>query len=41
MKKQLLRVKKGNPGYLLVINFSQEDLKLDLSKVKSIAENIR
>lgn len=37
----LTRVKKGNPGYLLAINFAGEDQLLDISHLPNIAENIR
>jgi len=37
----LMRVKKGNPGYLLVINFNESETTLDLSKKTNIAENLR
>jgi len=37
----LLRVKKGNPGYLLIINFREDKVKLDLQKTPNIAENLR
>merc|ERR1711981_1271227 len=36
----LTRVKRGNPGYLLVINTGDEDVKVDLSKVKSMSEKV-
>jgi len=30
----LIRVKKGNPGYLLLANFGDEDIEVDISDVK-------
>ena len=37
----LTRVKKGNPGYLLLANFGDEELELDISDVKYIPSSIR
>lgn len=37
----LTRVKKGNPGYLLAINFATQEESLDISGLPNIAENIR
>jgi len=35
------RVKKGNPGYLLVINLTDKTVQVDASKVPNIADNVR
>ena len=35
------RVKKGNPGYLLLINFNDAEASRDISAVHNIAENIK
>jgi glycosidase len=37
----LTRVKKGNPGYLLLANFGDETMELDISDIKYIPANIR
>ena len=37
----LTRVKKGNPGYLLLANFGDEELELDISDVEYIPSSIR
>jgi len=37
----LTRVKKGNPGYLLLINFGDTPATVDLSKVEHLSDNIR
>jgi len=37
----MTRVKKGNPGYILLINFGDVDSTVDVSAVKHIPENIR
>ena len=37
----LTRVKKGNPGYLLLANFGDEEMELDISDVKYIPSAIR
>lgn len=37
----LTRVKKGNPGYLLLANFGDEEMELDISGVQYVPENIR
>jgi len=37
----LTRVKKGNPGYLLLANFGDEEMELDISDLKYIPDNIR
>jgi len=37
----LTRVKKGNPGYLLTINFGEEEKTVDISKVKHVPASIR
>jgi len=37
----LTRVKKGSPGYLLVINFANENVTVDFSKVPNIPESVR
>merc|ERR1712137_967167 len=37
----LTRVKKGNPGYLLLINFGDTDAEVDVSEAKYIPEGIR
>jgi len=37
----LTRVKKGNPGYLLLANFGDEEMELDISDVQYIPGNIR
>ena len=37
----LTRVKKGNPGYLLLANFGDEEMELNISDVQYIPGNIR
>jgi len=37
----LTRVKKGNPGYLLLINFGDTDAEVDVSEAKYVPEGIR
>jgi len=37
----LTRVKKGNPGYVLAINFGDEEKTVDMSSVKHIPASIR
>merc|ERR1719412_404106 len=37
----LTRVKKGNPGYLLLINFGDAEVEVDVSEAKFVPEAIR
>merc|ERR1711953_76744 len=37
----LTRVKKGNPGYLLLANFGDEEMELDISGIQYIPSSIR
>jgi len=37
----LTRVKKGSPGYLLVINFANEAFTVDMSEVPNIPDSVR
>ena len=37
----MTRVKKGNPGYLLTINFAEEDVNVDVSDVHLVPDGIR
>jgi len=37
----LTRVKKGNPGYLLLINFGDSEAEVDVSEAKYVPEGIR
>ena len=37
----LTRVKKGNPGYLLLINFGYEEMEVDISEVQYVPSAIR
>merc|ERR1711953_1385251 len=37
----LTRVKKGNPGYLLLANFGDEEMELNIKDVQYIPDNIR
>jgi len=37
----ITRVKKGNPGFVLVINLSAQDSTLDISQIKGMGETVR